>query len=391
VFNAIRILSKAQKAARAIELNPGVNLLTGENDVGKSTLIKSLYHALGADVPQMDNSRWRRANPIYCLDFTLDESDYTIVRDGKFFGVFDAGGQLISRHQGITTERGIAHFICPMLNFRIELERSVDSKLGPAGPAFYFLPFYVDQDAGWTASWSSFSGLQQFRAYRKNMIEYHLGVRPQKFYDSKKREIELTGELRRLSSERSALEAVRTSYRQRKATQQVDVDPSVFRAEIELLVDQYNVVYAKQQEVLHRLKDIRNERNSIYVDLQVLRRAIAELNADYEYAEAPGTPDCIDCPTCGTSITNSYVERFGILDDIDYCNSLVDQRKKTRMEVQERLVAIENEYNDVSREVSSLDELLRPLKAECNILGISYIRRHQRTIERHKCRYFGNS
>jgi len=210
VFKKLWLLSKAQKTGRAISLTPGINLLTGENDVGKSTLIKSLYHAIGANVPQMDNSRWKRATPIYCARIQINHEEYTIVRDGKYFGVFDHDKHLVSRHQGITTDGGIAQFLCDKLNFRIELERSADSKLGLAGPAFYFLPFYIDQDVGWTSSWSSFSGLQQFRNYRKNMIEYHLGVRPQSYYDAKKSELELKEQLLNFSRDRNALEAVRT-------------------------------------------------------------------------------------------------------------------------------------------------------------------------------------
>ena len=362
VFKKLWILSKLEKAAREIVLKPGLNLLTGENDVGKSTIIKSLYHAIGADVPQMDNTEWKRARPIYCANILLNDAEYYIVRDGKFFGVFDQNKTLLSRYKGIATENGIAHFMCKALNFRIELERFQGSQLGLAGPAFYYLPFYIDQDAGWGATWVSFDGLRQFKDYRKHMIEYHLGVRPQEFYDARKRELELKDELKGIEEERTALENVQKSYHQRKVVRQVDIDPSVFRAEVEQLVDQFNEIYSSQQEILHRLKEVRSERNGIDTDLQILRKAIAELDADYEYAEAPEIPDRISCPTCGTGIENSFAERFGILDDIDYCQSLADQRKKDRMEIQEQLSAIEEEYRSVSSRLKSVDELLRRKK-----------------------------
>src|ERR1700674_1449619 len=97
-FDEVLILSKVEKAARREKLDPKINLLTGENDVGKSTFIKILYHTLGADVPQLQNSRWRKAKPIYCVRFSLDGANYSVVRDEKYFGVFDKTGKLLGRY-----------------------------------------------------------------------------------------------------------------------------------------------------------------------------------------------------------------------------------------------------------------------------------------------------
>ena len=358
VFKEVSILSRIERAARTETFHPTYNLITGENDVGKSTLIKSLYHTIGTDVPGLQNTRWKKAKPIYCVQFAIGEACFTIVRDEKFFGVFDAENKLLGRYVGISGPRGISQFMNPLLDFRIELERAEDGKLGTAGPAFYFLPFYVDQDEGWTRSWASFSGLQQFSSYRKHMLEYHLGVRPQSYYDAKRKSIELSEEKLRLEKERSTLAAVRDSYHKRKLVRHVDLDPANFRKEIEELVDQYNQVYETQQKALQELKDIRNERHSLENEIIVLQRAIKELDADYEFAEDPNTPDPIACPTCGTEIANSILERFGILDDIDYCYELIDQRKKKIADVIEHLRSAEKEYQQVTSALAPIDELL---------------------------------
>lgn len=359
VFKDVLILSKAEKQARKVSFKPTINLLTGENNVGKSTLLKSLYYTLGADTPQLQNSRWKKSRPIYCLRIGLRGKDYYIVRDEKYFGVFDAERELISRHTGISTETGIAHFINPLLNFRIELERKGDSQLGPAGPAFYFLPFYIDQDEGWTTSWSSFNGLPQFREYRSNMIEYHLGVRPQAYYDAKRRSVELNARMQKLTGEKTTLIGVRDSYQKRKTARQVDLDPAVFRQEIEELVDQYNQIYGRQQEVLQQLKEIRNERHGLENEILILRKAIRELDADYAFAEDPETADPVGCPTCGTLIANTIVERFGILEDIDQCHALIDQRQKKLVDVRLEEKAVEEKYRKVTAELSPIEELLQ--------------------------------
>ena len=190
------------------------------------------------------------------------------------------------------------------------------------------------------------------------MLEYHLGVRPQSYYDAKKQFVELSDKKVRLGAQRATLAAVRETYQKRKATRQVDIDPLVFRKEVEELVDAYNKVYDRQQQVAQELKDIRNERHGLENEVLVLRRAIRELDADYEFAEDPETPDPVACPTCGTEIANSIVERFGILDDIDYCYGLMDQRQKKLVDVVEQEKAVDSKYREVTAELSPIEELL---------------------------------
>jgi len=184
------------------------------------------------------------------------------------------------------------------------------------------------------------------------MLEYHLGVRPQRFYDAKKQSAELLQEKTRVETERAALAAVRESYQKRKATRQFDLDPAVFRREIEELVAQYNKTYDRQQKVLQELKQVRNERHSIENEVLILQRAVKELDADYTFAENPETPEIVGCPTCGTEIANSIVERFGILDDIDYCYGLIDQRKKKLVDIVEQQKAIEEQYGQIASELA---------------------------------------
>jgi predicted nucleic acid-binding Zn-ribbon protein len=361
-FKELWILSKVEKAATRLSLAPGLNILVGENDVGKSTLVKSLYHCLGADTPQLSNTHWKKARPIYCVLIEIGSEQFYVVRDERYFGVFDINRQLISRHTGAVGPSGIATFINAKLGFDIELERHADATLGPAGPAFYFLPFYIDQDEGWLNSWSSFNGLRQFSNYRKLMIEYHLAVRSQDYYDAKKLDMELRRRLAELEKDRTALQSARASVEKRKQKVQVDLDPAAFRNELEALVDQYNDVHQNQQATLAKLKDVRGQRNLVDGELGILRNAIVELEADYSYTESSATPEVVGCPTCGTEFANSFVERFGILDDIDRCASLVDQWLKRRSSLSVDLQAVEREYRLGSQGLSDLEITLRKTK-----------------------------
>lgn len=366
LFEEMMILSKTEKKAMSVEFNPSKNLILGENDVGKSTLIKSLYHSLGADAPQLNNNRWKKANPIYCTKFSVDNKSYYIVRDEKYFGLFDSDRKLISRHQGITGKKGIAHKINKFLKFNIELEAK-DGQMQTPSPSYYFLPFYVDQDEGWNSSWSSFSGLQRFKNYRKEMIDYHLGIKPQTYYDALSQLYTLKEKYAELRSEKSSLVSVRDKYKSRKEVQKVDLDPEVFKQELEEVVVRYNDVYSKQQNQLGLIKNIRNKKLGIENEVSVLESSIRELESDYKYLEAPSTPDVVDCPTCGTEFKNSISERFGLLDDIDYSINLIDQKKKELILLEGELEELNAEYNAISKELSSVESLLQRKKESISL------------------------
>lgn len=368
-FEKMTLLSKTEKKARTIEFSPNHNVILGENDVGKSTLIKSLYHTLGADTPQLSNNRWKRANAIYCLRFSVDGVAYTMVRDERYFGLFDARNRLLGRFSGIARDGGVAARVNAMLGFKIDLETK-NGDMKPAPPAYYYLPFYVDQDEGWNTPWSSFVGLGGVKDYRKNMVEYHLGIRPQAHYDVQKDVFALNQTFSELSAEKEALIRVRDSYRTKKHIDAVDLDPASFKAEAEELVLQYNSVYERQQDMLRLVKDARNRKLNFEGQISILDHAIHELDADYSYTESAKMDDVVDCPTCGTEFHNSIAERFGILDDIDYCRVLRDQRCKIIREIDLEIEDLNSKYAALANELSGIDELLMRKKDEISLADI---------------------
>ncbi len=369
LFEEMMILSKIVKKAVRIKFSPHKNLILGKNNVGKSTLIKSLYHSLGADAPKLDNNTWTNDNPIYCVKFSVGGVSYYIVRDERSFGFFNSEKKLISRHQRITSDEGIAHIINKLLDFNIKLEAQ-DRQMRMASSSYYFLPFYIDQDAGWNNSWSSFKGLQMFKNYRKEMIEYHLGIKPQTYYDALSQMYSLKEELTELRDDKSAFINVRDKYKLRKETQKVDLDPEAFKKELEELVDTYNSIYSKQQNSLILIKNARNKKLGIDGEIKVLEASISDLDSDYKYLENPETPDAFDCPTCSTEFHNSISERFGLLDDIDYSSNLIDQKKKERILLEQQLKEFNIEYTTIAQELSSVKTLLEQTKENISLAEI---------------------
>ena len=179
VFEEIQILSYREKKAIKIKFNPKKTIIKGSNQVGKSSLIKSIYYTLGA-TPQIINQNWVKAEPICFLKLKIDDKSMSILRyDKSRFAVVDDAGK-ITPH----SLKSFSKFINTELNFKLIItNRNGEAENPPT--SYLFLPFYVDQDKDWNESWNTFTNLSQFSSWKKPLIDYHSGIRGNKYYETK--------------------------------------------------------------------------------------------------------------------------------------------------------------------------------------------------------------
>lgn len=156
--------------------------------------------------------------------FTVDDEPYTILRSGDFYAVFDSAEQLL-----LATDRvlaGLGPFLADLLDYKIVLTSLRDQTVVPP-PQHFFLPFYIDQDVGWTANWSSFALLSQIRDWRRNIVEFHTGIRPNGYYVAKAALASAQNELRQARADVTVLERMMGEVRQ-DVTPTFDVDLESF-------------------------------------------------------------------------------------------------------------------------------------------------------------------
>jgi hypothetical protein len=175
------ISSDLEKAARIVQFNERKTVILGENDTGKSCLIKSIYAAFGADAYKT-NDNWDALKTDLLVEFTVDDVPYRVMRSGSFFALFNGHGHALWNGSGIVS--GIGPQIAQLLDFKLTLSDRSGNQVVPP-PAFCFLPFYVDQDIGWLRSWASFAGLGMFDNPKRDVAYFHAGLRPNEYYVAK--------------------------------------------------------------------------------------------------------------------------------------------------------------------------------------------------------------
>ena len=182
-FHEILLLSAKEKTARRVKFQSLVTVIKGENDCGKSCLIKSLYAAFGAN-PKRVHPNWNKLSVTLLVYFDIDGTYHRILKSGRQFTIFNDDGDILGSYGSVT--KGLGPFFATLFNFHLELTNS-SGEPEQATPAFLFLPFYFDQDASWVDNWDSFDSLRQFRTYRPAIAQFHTGIKPNEYYKAKSR------------------------------------------------------------------------------------------------------------------------------------------------------------------------------------------------------------
>lgn len=327
VFVELALLSHREKSARRIPFHRRSTLIRGGNDTGKSSVIKSLYWTLGAE-PAVIHDRWRDAGVIASLKFTIDGAAYRMIRSGTRFCLFGADDRFIGTYTSVTTQ--LAPQLAELFNFRLVLRDKKEQDL-QATPAFLFLPFYVDQDAGWNAKLKSFASLKQFHNPDRDALEFHMGVRPSAYYAAKSRVAALDAEMAPLRQERAVLGRVLERAEVKLGIGDLNLDVDAFRDEIEVILERAEALRSEEEVQRRRMSEAYTRLSAAEEQIQIVRAALKEHRDDRAFAEKL-TGDTVQCPTCLAVYDNSFAERFAIAVDEDQCSQLLqdlDEEKRS--------------------------------------------------------------
>lgn len=349
-FEKLELLSAKEKKARTIEFHPRLTVINGANDVGKSSVIKSIYWAFGAS-PKSIHRTWREASVRTLLTFTVDGTRYSIMRSKDTYAIFDAAENLLLLTSSVTRE--LAPFIANLLNFRLVLaSRKNVPEIPP--PAYAFLPFYVNQEASWDKPFAAFDDLGQYPNFKDALIDFHSGILGNDYY-------ELEAEKKKVRFELEDLERDRRSVV--KAVERLGLDKSFsglelsvvgHEAAIERLLAHLRTLKERRQERAAKLAEVVDLRTLLDSQIRVAKLAISELEQDARFA-ATLEPE-VYCPICNTRHENDFAHRYGILDDRESCLEFISIAN-------ESIRRLAGDVQKVQGEIREADQLIEQVQA----------------------------
>lgn len=370
VFKRLVVASDTLKSGNQFEFKPRFNLITAnDNSVGKSTLAKLLFWTLGGD-PVLDVT-WTGFDVRCLVDFSVGNQTYQAGRYGNIMFLRRPNGEW-EKFPKITGAYSDA--FAEIVGFEALLpSRSDSTKLETPPPAFYFLPFYVDQQRSWSYAWNGFTNLEQYAKWQKTIIEYHTGyLRPEFFTFEEKiaaQNLEkktAEGEVRKIET---AIDVVKTYVPQ--SSKMVTLSKGEFDILASEVSDDIARLQAKQEDLLGTIAELQTERVYLQGQLDLAAIASSELDKDYTFSVECIEGESLLCPLCGTMHDNSSPSRASILADKDEAerqvmqiSGKIERLNKELANSQKKLESTRTEIDEINSKYKSLEPSSMPENQE---------------------------
>lgn len=351
-FQRLVLISDSKKLANQFSFPKRLNLITGEdNSIGKSTLAKSLLWSLGCE-PVIDDE-WKTNDIKTILYFSINNKEYFSCR-GSHSIILGAVDGEAKRYAKITGE--FSRDLSNIVGFKMKFPNRDDGSLETPPPAYYFLPFYIDQVESWSKPWNSFEHLGQYVNWKNTLIKYFTGyIKPEHFdieediheHNEHKRNSE-----RKIEKFQSAVEVIED----KSGVTSIALNSDEFNRiqkeiniELQALIEHQANLYEMQTIITSNIYDLE-------LQYELATSSATELEDDYKFAVESIPTDVLECPLCGTLHDNSLPSRALLLSEKD---SLLEEANSITAKINDLKLSLEElnaGINFASEEIERINE-----------------------------------
>jgi prefoldin subunit 5 len=350
-FKSAHILSFRDKKGFFFEFSPEVNIILGENDTGKSSFIKILYHTLGADV-RLDK-KWTNDDFISKVIIHVKGRDYAFIRHKNRISIFTLEGEeklLITSN----SRPEVAEVVRDIFDFNLELVVKRTALQEQAQPASLYLPFYIDQDSGWGKVLDSFSSLAMYKDWQNNILHFHTGVKPKEYYTLQGEMNLIDLELDELFSTLKALESAKQRFESSFGRVLFDVDVEYYEELLERFLNKCQVLH--QEETQYRIK---------LIEQLSYRDDIAS-----EIVECKRQLDDNDNDIGSLSSSEKLDARYAILANREKLYQIIPELYEQKSTYDEKITVIKGELRGAQKLSSELKSMLHEVKGKLTLQDI---------------------
>lgn len=359
IFKRLTVASDTQNAANQFEFHPRFNLITAnDNSLGKSTVAKLLQWTLGAE-PILDTT-WQNLDVRSLVEFEIAGIQYKVGRKGDSISlkIENQGWKTFPKITGEYSKT-----FANIVGFHALLPNRKDpTLLENPPPAYYLLPFYIDQKKGWDEPWTGFSNLDQYASWYQSIIKYHTGYLSREHFDF---EIDKAkNNFQKKEPEKENIFIRDSIAFLKRYTPKTEAIIKLSEEEFNNLSESLNKdIYELQEEQEKILTDIASlsSNKSFYTNQQkMIEQTIIELENDYAFTVENIDNGIITCPICGTEHENSAPNRALILAD--------------KSEAINQNSLLKNKIASIDKKLSKIHEKLEANRSKLNNLQKKYIR-----------------
>lgn len=354
IIKEISLFYPQDETAKHVEFSYGKNVITSSivdgNNVGKTTILKSIYHTLGADCKF--DAKWPGKDIISVVVADVGGKTYRFYRHDKLCRVFDDDNLLCE----VTHKSDLAEFYQREFGLAVYLPNRSDDELELAPPAFSFVLNYLDKPMG--PHFTSFEGLGQYTNVKDTIIFNHLGAFDQRYYQLKKQQEQLVGE----KSESDAKLVMLSSMIQKINSEIIDYD---YSTDLETLNQEVNSISRTYSNLVKTLSSLKKDIIDLSNKRIALERQLEELSAANKTTTSELTKinTLHKCPKCNSEIDDLTTLRARGYNQQAAIIMMWDELNRMLIEVVRELDGMQNKYKNKLEEVNGYKKQLKTAKS----------------------------
>ncbi len=342
-----------EKANKFVFSDSANLIVSSTNGEGKSSLVKSIYYSLGANLKSFPKG-WNADNFIFQLEVFIDGNEFLIKRHNKVISVLD--------NNEVKLFENFAEYYLwfqEKLKMRLELVNKSSDKASLASVEALFSPMYIDQDKAWDGKLfkDSFESLGRYKSndFPKNVFDYYLGISDCQIVDKESKKNEYLRQLELVNGRINQVQSVYKTYRTKnKITETVPKDFKDLQKELDFYITETDKFSIK-------ITDKTGELSKEKINLDILNQDLEELK----------------------KLSSKIKERFSeIRHECVYCHSILTrQQSLTRLELEDNELAIKSRIDNISQQIMKSKRIVQEKEEAIKQLQEQFNQYHERLTE----------
>ncbi len=359
------VISRSEQSSLEVPFKKGLNIILGGNKTGKSSLIKSIFTALGCDCSKIEKD-WKNLISTYLLYFEYGDEQYCVLRCGKEFSI-------IKKEKSnyiciINTEK--FQFFCDKLMeiFEINMQCVIsnNSEIINVTTPLLFRFQYIDQDDGWSDIGNEFKNVRYIKDWKGDTNKFITGYLNNDYYKLKAKKIQISNDkeekLKELKSNEMFVESISHDLKKISQLENLNQLNTVDDVQKKLIKLRNDTDDLRKKEYSIREKMIKLDNNIFMkkIELNNIYKNIEETQKDISFAME--RDEEIICPICGTKHKNSLNEQLNLSAGLENSEKLRNILEDKINNFKEQLMNFNNEYEDIKNKILKNEELIKDSK-----------------------------
>ncbi|UTC12457.1 endonuclease [Latilactobacillus curvatus] len=341
VIKSIVIVDHLNKLANKFNFSEKSNIITSqENEVGKSSLLKSIYYTLGAQIKTFPNG-WKYKNYIFQLTCKIDEREMIIQRYNKVF--------LVKENKDIksfASEKDFSKWFQKAMEMQMRLTTKNSNKLSLAYNGAILTPFYVDQDKSWSSFYKeAIDGVAMYKSHPKSIFEYYFNISSRAIQDLEEEKNKFEIKKTEIHNQIQQLTGVYESYSTTKDISSGGPEElENLQVELSNYVEITNELRQHISKISKKISYSKEKLDIYYHDLDELKKLLSMTKKRYKEVE-------FECTYCHSILTREQSLMRLELSDNEF-------------EVRQRKSELEQKIRDENKKFDELINSIDELKAD---------------------------